>query len=69
MIIIIVIIIIGDLGSQQRIGARTGGLWNKWKLQHYWDRPEYWEESWKLEGTCYHSDFCGKPSANTGVNK
>ena len=26
------------------------------KLQHYWERPQYWEESWRLEETCCHSD-------------
>ena len=28
-----------------------------------YDRPGYWEESWRLEGTCCHSDSNGKPSA------
>ena len=23
-----------------------------WKLQHCWDRREYWEESWRLEKIC-----------------
>ena len=31
------------------------------------DRPEYWEESWKLEETCCHSNSSEKPSFNTGV--
>ena len=25
------------------------------KLQHYWDRPEYDEDSWRFEESC-HSD-------------
>ena len=25
------------------------------KLQHYWDRPEYLEESWRPEETCSYS--------------
>ena len=29
--------------------------------------PEYWEESWRLEETCNHSNFSGRPSANTGM--
>ena len=39
------------------------------KQQHYWERPEYWEESWRLEGTCYHSDFIEKPSADPELKK
>ena len=37
------------------------------KLLHYWDRPEYWEESWKLEETCCHSNSSKTPSANVDV--
>ena len=35
----------------------------------FYDWPEYWEESWKLEETCCHSNSSRKPSANTGVKK
>ena len=31
------------------------------------DRSEYWEESWRLDEICYHSDYSEKPSANAGV--
>ena len=34
---------------------------------HYWDRPEYWEESWKLEDTWCHSNSIERPSAKTDV--
>ena len=37
------------------------------KQQHYWKWPEYWEESWRLEETCCHSDFREKPSAIVDV--
>ena len=37
------------------------------KLQHYQDQTKYWEESWRLEETCCHSDSSGKLSANAGV--
>ena len=37
------------------------------KLQHFWEQPEYWEESWKLEEACYHSNSSEKPSAKTDV--
>ena len=41
--------------------------WRLSKLLHYWERPECWEESWRLERTCYHSDSSEKPSANADV--
>ena len=31
-----------------------------------WERPEYWEESWRLEETCCHSNSSERPSANAG---
>ena len=52
-------------------GTVTKGLlkgledgWRPSKRQHYWERPEYWEESGRLEDTCCHSDSSEKPSAN-----
>ena len=33
------------------------------------DRPEYREESWRLEETCYHSHPSERPSANAGIKK
>ena len=41
--------------------------WRPSKQQHYWERPENWDESWKLEETCCHSDSSEKPSANADV--
>ena len=29
--------------------------------------PEYWEESWRLEETCYHLNSSERPSANAVV--
>ena len=40
--------------------------WKSSKLQHCWDQPEYWEESWRLEETC-HSNSNEKPLTNAGV--
>ena len=37
------------------------------KLQHYWEWPEYWEDSWRLEETCCHSGSSERPSANADV--
>ena len=33
----------------------------------HWGRPEYWDESWRLEETCCHPNSSEKPSANTDV--
>ena len=33
-------------------------------LQHCWDRPECWEESWRYEESCCHSNSSGKLSAS-----
>ena len=43
----------------------VGGWVGRSKLQHHWERPEYWEESWRLEETCCHSNSCQRPTANT----
>ena len=37
--------------------------------QYFWERPEYWEESWRLEETCCHSNSNERPSANADVKK
>ena len=34
-----------------------------------WDQPEYWEESWILEETYFHSDSREEPSANADIKK
>ena len=39
------------------------------KLLHYWDRPDYWEDSWRLEETCCHSNSSEKQSSYFGVKK
>ena len=36
--------------------------WRPSKLLHYWDQPEYREESWRLEKTCCHSDSSERQS-------
>ena len=35
--------------------------------QHYWERPEYWEESWRLEDTYCHSNSSERSSDNVDV--
>ena len=37
------------------------------KLQNCWDRPEYYEESWRLEETCCHSDSSERILPNAGL--
>ena len=37
------------------------------RIQHCWDRPEYWEESRRHVETCSHSDSSERPSANADV--
>ena len=56
------------------IGTVTKGLlkglkdeWSPSKLQHYWERPEHWGESWRLEEICCHSNSIERPSAKTDV--
>ena len=41
--------------------------WRPSKLLHNWHRLEYWEVSWSLDETYYHSNFCERPSANGGA--
>ena len=59
--------------SHRRINKVTGGVENKRtsgrpsKLLHYWEWPEYWEKSWRLKETCFHSVSGERPSANTDV--
>ena len=43
--------------------------WRLSKLPHCWDRPEYWEESWRPEEACCLSDSCEKLLANAGMKK
>ena len=53
--------------SHQRIIKGLVDEWRSSKLQHYWDRPEYWEESWRLEKTCCYSNSSERQSAKTNV--
>ena len=34
---------------------------------HFWERPESWDESWRLDENCCPSNFSEKTSANTDV--
>ena len=54
MKVTIIPILIGDLGTVTKWSVQglkdleiTGRVENI-QTNHYWDRPEYWEESWRL---------------------
>ena len=66
----IIPIVIGALGTVTK-GLLKGpedlekeDAWRTTKLLHYWNRPEYWEESWRLAETCCLSNFSERPSVN-----
>ena len=40
------------------------GRMESFQILLYWDRLEYWEDSWRLEVTCCHSNFSERPSSN-----
>ena len=46
---------------------KMGDEWRSSKQQHYWKRSEYWEESWRLEETCCHSNSSEKTLAKIDV--
>ena len=69
-IIPIVIGVFGTVTKELLKGLEDLELEHEWrpsKLQHYWERPEYWEESWRLEETRCHLNSSERPSANAGV--
>ena len=41
--------------------------WRPSNQQHYWTRPDYREDSWRLEETCCRSISCERPSAYADV--
>ena len=66
MKVTIIAIVIGVFGTVTK-GLLKGledmeDEWRPSKRQHYWERPEYWEESERLEGTCCHSNSSERPS-------
>ena len=73
MQVIIIPIVIGAFGTVTKGLLRNWGTWklsDEWrpsKLLHYWERLEYWGESWRLEETCCHSNSSERPSANVDV--
>ena len=52
MKVTIIPIVLGTFGTKRLLKDwriwRLEDEWRPSKLQHYWERPEYWEESWRL---------------------
>ena len=73
MNVTIIPIVIGAFGTVTKgllkgLGAwRLAEEWRPSKLQHCWERPKYWEESWRLDETCCHSGSSERPSAIADV--
>ena len=68
MKVTIILIVIGAFGTITKgllKGLELADEWRPSKPLHYCERPEYWEESWRLEETCCHSNSSERPSANT----
>ena len=73
MKVTVIPIVIGALGKiptwlvkgSRRLGKKKVE-WRPSKLQHYYDRLEYWEEFWTLKESCCDSNSIEKPSANDG---
>ena len=54
-------------GPQKKRSWKSHKLEDEWspsKLQHCWDQPKYWEESWRFEKIYCCSDSSKKPSVN-----
>ena len=64
MKVTIIPIVIGALGTVTKglIQGLEDLEWRPSKQLHYWGRPEYWDESWRLEKTFYQT-----PSSNAGM--
>ena len=73
MKVTIIPIEIGALGTvtkglvQGLEDLEIGGRGETIQMTAFFDRPEYWEASWRLEETCCLSNPSEKPSANAGV--
>ena len=60
-------IVTGAFGTVTKGLLKLVDEWTSSKLQHYWERPEYWEKSWRLEETCCHWHSNERPSPNADV--
>ena len=75
MKVTIISIVIGAFGKvtkalvQGQEDLEIRGRWRPFKLQHYWDRIENWQEFRRLEVTCCLSNSNERPSANANAEK
>ena len=73
MKVTIIPIVIGAFGTVTKgllkglEDLEVGGQVETIQTQHYRKRPEYWEESWRLEETCCQSISSERPSAYADV--
>ena len=73
MRVMVILIVIGILemipkGLESGLGElKIGGQITTIETTAVLILPEYWEESWRLEETCCHSNSSKSVSANTGV--
>ena len=70
--LMVILIVIGVIGRSSNPYKRECGNGRSEELrpcrqQHCWDRPEYWEESWKPEETYCRSDSNERPPVNADV--
>ena len=49
MVLLVVIGILGTISKSLIEELETGGRAETIQQQHFWGRPEYWEESWRLD--------------------
>ena len=72
MKVMVIPIIVGTLGTvldgleKYRRNWKPKKESRPYRLQHYQDRLEYWEESWRPEETFCRSDSSERPLADTG---
>ena len=63
-------LLVSSARIQRRILETWGNLLllNPCKLQYYWARPEYWEETWSLEETCCYWSHANYSIIELGQN-
>ena len=58
----IIPIMIGDFGTVTKELLKDLAFLEDGVRVHYWERPEYWEESWRLKETSCHSNSSERSS-------
>ena len=71
MLLLIIICAFGTVTKGLIKGLEDFGKKDEWrqsKLLHYWDRPEYWEESWRLAVSQTPADVKNPQRVTEGVS-